>query len=270
MRYRVKDYTVQPVAGGVWLYFTAPQGVQLSSDPDNEIEPFIQEAIRLVIDESDGIVLCSSMQKRVYLERAKCTPSTHEVRLLFALPEGETASSTDMFTIEMDWGDEPDMTEETISVDIVCDGYHTEPDPDYTYHEIVPIEEVARPKTHLKIVNKTAAPNISSGYNVLVDGKLFYDSPQSYADKYDAGAVLVDEDIYGKEIAFVHYTAAQQHSSHTLTADVTYSIEGGIYGASKAVSAKFAAIAASIDFTPVEEKIDSLDEKITPYLYERA
>ena len=107
MRYRVKDYTVQPVEGGVWLYFTAPQGVQLSSDPDNEIEPFIQEAIRLVIDESDGIVLCSSMQKRVYLDRAKCTPATREVRLLFALPEGETASSTDAFTIEMDWGDEP-------------------------------------------------------------------------------------------------------------------------------------------------------------------
>ena len=107
MRYRVKDYTVQPVAGGVWLYFTAPQGVELSSDPDSEIETFIQEAIRLVIDESEGIVLCSSMQKRVYLERAKCTPSTREVRLLFALPEGETVSSVSVFTIEMDWGDTP-------------------------------------------------------------------------------------------------------------------------------------------------------------------
>ena len=115
----------------------------------------------------------------------------------------------------------------------LCDGYHTEPDPDYNYHEIVPIEEVARPKTHLKIVNKTLAPNTSGGYNVLVDGKLFYDTPQSYADKYVAGAVLVDEDIYGKEIAFVHYTAAQHHSYHILTADVTYSIEGGIYGATK-------------------------------------
>ena len=107
MRYRIKDYTVQPVAGGVWLYFTAPQGVELSSDPDSEIETFIQEAIRLVIDESEGIVLCSSMQKRVYLERAKCTPSTREVRLLFALPEGETVSSVSVFTIEMDWGDTP-------------------------------------------------------------------------------------------------------------------------------------------------------------------
>lgn len=32
------------------------------------------------------------------------------------------------------------------------------------------------------------------------------------------------------------------------------------------LSAKFASI--SIDLTPVEEKIDSLDEKITPYLYD--
>lgn len=107
MRYRVKDYTVQPIAGGVWLYFTAPEGVELSSDPDNEIEPFIQEAIRLVIDESDGIVLCSSMQKRVYLMKARCTPATREIRLQFAVPEGTTVSSTDVFTIEMDWGDEP-------------------------------------------------------------------------------------------------------------------------------------------------------------------
>ena len=107
MRYRVKDYTVQPVAGGVWLYFTAPQGVQLSSDPDNEIEPFIQQAIRLVIDESAGIVFCSSMQKQSYLERAKCTPATHQIRLQFAVPEGKTVSSTSAFTIEMDWGDEP-------------------------------------------------------------------------------------------------------------------------------------------------------------------
>ena len=107
MRYRVKDYTVSPSGSSVWLYFTAPQGVQLSSDPDNEIEPFIQEAIRLVIDESAGIVFCSSMQKQSYLERAKCTPATHQIRLQFAVPDGKTVSSTSAFTIEMDWGDEP-------------------------------------------------------------------------------------------------------------------------------------------------------------------
>lgn len=107
MRYRVKDYTVQPSAGDVWLYFTAPEGVELSSDPDNEIEPFIEEAIRLVIDESEGIVFCSSMQKKVYLEKARCTPATRQIRLMFAVPEGKTVFSTSAFTIEMDWGDEP-------------------------------------------------------------------------------------------------------------------------------------------------------------------
>lgn len=117
MRYRVKDYTVQPIAGGVWLYFTAPQGVELSSDPDNEIEPFIQEAIRLVIDESEGIVLCSSMQKRVYLERAKCTPATREIRLQFAIPEGKTVSSVSVFTIEMDWGESPEDMKIAIPTD---------------------------------------------------------------------------------------------------------------------------------------------------------
>lgn len=107
MRYRVKDYTVSQSGSSVWLYFTAPQGVELSSDPDNEIEPFIQEAIRLVIDESAGIVFCSSMQKRVYLERAKCNTTTRQIRLCFAVPEGKTVSSTSAFTIEMDWGDTP-------------------------------------------------------------------------------------------------------------------------------------------------------------------
>ncbi len=130
MRYRVKDYTVQPVAGGVWLYFTAPQGVQLSSDPDNEIEPFIQQAIRLVIDESAGIVFCSSMQKQSYLERAKCTPATHQIRLMFAVPEGKTVSSTSAFTIEMDWGDEPTGLSGGDAAEQVKDFFHIVKDGD--------------------------------------------------------------------------------------------------------------------------------------------
>ena len=124
MRYRVKDYTVSPSGSSVWLYFTAPQGVQLSSDPDNEIEPFIQEAIRLVIDESAGIVFCSSMQKQSYLERAKCTPATHQIRLQFAVPEGKTVSSTSAFTIEMDWGDVPSGLSGGDAAEQVKDFFH--------------------------------------------------------------------------------------------------------------------------------------------------
>lgn len=107
MRYRVKDYTVSPSGSSVWLYFTAPQGVELSSDPDNEIEPFIAQAIRLVVDESAGVVYCSSMQKRAYLERAKCNLTTRQIRLCFGVPSGKFVSETNAFTIEMDWGDEP-------------------------------------------------------------------------------------------------------------------------------------------------------------------
>ena len=106
MRYRVKDYRVEAGESQVWLYFQAPDGVTLTSDPDNEIEPFIQQAIRLVVDESEDIVFCSSMQKRKYLQRAKVNVNTREVRLAFDIPSGKTVGN-DQFTIEMDWGDEP-------------------------------------------------------------------------------------------------------------------------------------------------------------------
>lgn len=106
MRYRVKDYTVEVVNNSVWLYFTAPKGVTLTSDPDNEIEPFIKEAIRLVVDESNKNVLCSSMQKDSCLNRAKCNIETREIRLMFNAPTGKVLGSSE-YTIEMDWGDEP-------------------------------------------------------------------------------------------------------------------------------------------------------------------
>ena len=104
--------------------------MQLSSDPDNEIEPFIQEAIRLVIDESAGIVFCSSMQKQSYLERAKCTPATHQIRLQFAVPEGKTVSSTSAFTIEMDWGDVPSGLSGGDAAEQVKDFFHIVKDGD--------------------------------------------------------------------------------------------------------------------------------------------
>ena len=79
----------------------------MSSDPDNEIEPFIVQAIRLVIDENSEVVYCSSMQKRKYLEWAKCNTTTRQIRLCFEVPSGKTVASNNAFTIEMDWGDTP-------------------------------------------------------------------------------------------------------------------------------------------------------------------
>lgn len=107
MRYRVKDYRVQAGENDVWLYFQAPDGVTLTSDPDNEIEDYILEAIRLVVDESKCIVFCSSMQKRKYIQRAKVNVNTREVRLAFNIPSGKTVGN-DQFTIEMDWGEDPE------------------------------------------------------------------------------------------------------------------------------------------------------------------
>ena len=107
MRYRVKDYRVEAGESIVWLYFQAPDGVTLTSDPDNEIEDYILQAIRLVVDESADIVFCSSMQKRKYIQWAKADVSTREVRLAFDIPSGKTVGENDLFTIEMDWGDEP-------------------------------------------------------------------------------------------------------------------------------------------------------------------
>lgn len=107
MRYRVKDYRVQAGESIVWLYFQAPNGVTLTSDPDSEIDGYIQQAIRLVADESEGIVFCSSMQKRKYIQWAKANVNTREVLLAFDIPSGKTVGESDQFTIEMDWGDEP-------------------------------------------------------------------------------------------------------------------------------------------------------------------
>ena len=107
MRYRVKDYRVEASESIVWLYFTAPEGVTLTSDPDSEIDGYIQQAIRLVADESADIVFCSSMQKRKYIQWAKVNVNTREVRLAFEIPSGKTVGETDQFTIEMDWGDVP-------------------------------------------------------------------------------------------------------------------------------------------------------------------
>ena len=104
MRYRVKDYTVTISNGNVNLYFTAPDGVTLTNDPDNEVEPYITEAIRLVIDESKKIVLCSSMQKRT-VERAKANLTTRQIWIAIEIPDGQTLFTNDEFTIEMDWGE---------------------------------------------------------------------------------------------------------------------------------------------------------------------
>lgn len=105
MRYRVKSYTAVVENDLLTLTFIAPSGVELYPDPDSEIEVFILEAIRLIIDENSSVILCSSMQKRKYIQRAKCNVATRSIHLIFDIPENANIYSGDSFTIEMDWGE---------------------------------------------------------------------------------------------------------------------------------------------------------------------
>jgi hypothetical protein len=109
MRYRIKDYTVEVAGNDLILTIPVPSGIDISASAET-VQKLIKEAIRLVVDETAGIVLCSSMQKDKYYSHAEPILSMQNTRLIFAIPSGKTIVATDQFTIEMDWGDEPSKT----------------------------------------------------------------------------------------------------------------------------------------------------------------
>lgn len=109
MRYRIKDYTVEVAGNDLILTIPVPSGIDISVSAET-VQKLIKEAIRLVVDETAGIVFCSSMQKDKYYSHAEQMPSTQNTRLIFAIPSGKTVANTDQFTIEMDWGAEPSET----------------------------------------------------------------------------------------------------------------------------------------------------------------
>ena len=109
MRYRIKDYAVEVAGNNLILTIPVPSGIDISVSAET-VQKLIKEAIRLVVDETAGIVLCSSMQKDKYYSHAEPMPSTQNTRLIFDIPSGKTIAITDQFTIEMDWGDEPSET----------------------------------------------------------------------------------------------------------------------------------------------------------------
>jgi hypothetical protein len=106
MRYRIKDYTVEVAGNDLILTIPVPSGIDISASAET-VQKLIKEAIRLVVDETAGIVLCSSMQKDKYYSHAEQMPSAQNTRLIFTIPPDKTVATTDQFTIEMDWGDEP-------------------------------------------------------------------------------------------------------------------------------------------------------------------
>lgn len=110
MRYRVKDYTVDVYQGNARVFLTVPSTL-IEAYPSFTPEEGrkVTEAIRLIIDETAGVVFCSSMQKdnTIQMQAQNNQDGTTEIAIYFAIPTGKTITSNDQFTIEMDWGDEP-------------------------------------------------------------------------------------------------------------------------------------------------------------------
>ncbi len=110
MRYRVKDYTVSVYQGNARVFLTVPSTL-IEASPSFTPEEMrkVTEAIRLIIDETAGVVFCSSMQKDkiIQMQAQNNQDGTTEIAIYFAIPTGKSIASTDQFTIEFDWGDTP-------------------------------------------------------------------------------------------------------------------------------------------------------------------
>lgn len=103
MRYRVKDYSIEVSGNLVYVQITIPAGVTPTQGATTKP---LREAIRLIVDETAGIVFCSSMQK-ANIKAVGPGEADREWYIAFQIPSGKTVTATDQFTIEVDWGDEP-------------------------------------------------------------------------------------------------------------------------------------------------------------------
>ncbi len=103
MRRRIKDYTVyfDEIGKLDFLVIDADFGVDMSEFSNKQIE----ESIRLVIDETERVLLTSSMKKGniAVINRHDTT----WVEILFYKDSFDTIKSTDSFTIEVDTGEVP-------------------------------------------------------------------------------------------------------------------------------------------------------------------
>lgn len=114
MRYRIKKYSASVSNNVVTLSLGVPDGMAISINPeDGSLDPaderFIKESVRLIIDETNKVVLCSSMQKdriiNIYAQGIQGESTVDTIYIYIAIPDGKTVSASDQFTIEMDWGD---------------------------------------------------------------------------------------------------------------------------------------------------------------------
>ena len=113
MRYRIKKYSASVSNNVVTLSFDVPDGMAISINPDDgSLDPaderFIKESVRLIIDETNKIVLCSSMQKdriiNIYAQGIQCESIADTIYIYIAIPDGKIVSASDQFTVEFDWG----------------------------------------------------------------------------------------------------------------------------------------------------------------------
>jgi len=115
MRYRIETYDVSINGTSVVLTLPVPNvpWAKIEDwddiDQDEKITQYITESLRLIVDETAGVVFCSSMQKANIVQAGITQQSgvTKHISIEFTIPTGKTIASTDQFTIEMDWGDEP-------------------------------------------------------------------------------------------------------------------------------------------------------------------
>lgn len=125
MRSRISEYHINTSREGyVIVWFGVPSEKFYMhesfegriSDGDYKI---LEDAIRLIADETAGITFCATMLKQnitdCYATGDEDEEFAVEVGLEFAIPSGKTVSSTDRFTIEVDWGKSIEELSEELS-----------------------------------------------------------------------------------------------------------------------------------------------------------
>lgn len=110
MRYRVNAYGVYPFDDThIGIQINVPITL-ITESGSNELDDIskrkVEEALRLIVDESAKEVFCSSMQKaRIY--NIYGANYGWDCMIVFEKPSGKTINTTDHFTIEFDWGEAP-------------------------------------------------------------------------------------------------------------------------------------------------------------------
>lgn len=101
MRTRLSNYkiTIDSVNNKVSVHIETPP-VSVGENYVREIT----ESIRLIIDETSGIIFCSSKKKSDTLSISTSSETGYAYKITFDIPNGKTVSINDYFTIEFDWG----------------------------------------------------------------------------------------------------------------------------------------------------------------------